>query len=472
MASKADYYRQMLGDDEPSLTETNRAKADAAGRAGNARRAAAYQASPVGAFQGRMRSQGAAPEVWSSDARPESDAAGFQRELVQGAGEVNDQALAPRGSAPADIGMPTVGGTTHFSNPRAGVVSILGDEPMTATQRDTVVQSARAQTPQKAPLRGSINGQSFEMPASGPRVSATKAQSYLALAAQEKAAADAKAIADRDYMAKRVDHQAELDRQNRIDETADFDRNTARKEKYETGLQQRELNDYTINRQKQLDTRNDAEYVSPKQTAALSAMQKMLENPQLSPTTKAALQARIAAQSGVDMPMGVQEDLAKPAPGQNADAAMAVANSPLVAPIIQRAIQEAKNVHAGRAANDLANNESIFGSALATPYRLAFGGRGLTNKSTGGLEQIFSQALQAAKQQNPQADEGTLRQVIANQIMAEVPGDNTQAAAEIARVLGVGPAAMQRPASLVPPAANPSPGVQLARRRPEGEPAF
>lgn len=349
-------------------------------------------------------------------------------------------------------------------------------------EQEGVIRSAALGDVNKRPgqaLTGTFNGQSFTM-APSQNIGRNRAQAYLNQdsAARFKAQDDAlllrkQAQEDADRAETAKDRQAGRNRQasqDRLAYTQAEQGYAANENAMARGNRTADRQDKLLDIQAQNAQRDLTEGVSPRKQAQQIALQKLLENPSLSPTSKAAIQSRLMEMTQLDLPSDVSSELSREAPGENANAAMAVANSPLVAPIIQRAILEAKNVHSARSIDDRANNESAFGSLLANPYRLAFGGRGMTNASTSNLEGIFAQALQAAKQQNPQADEGTLRQVIANQIMAEVPQDNTQAAAEIARALGIGRPATQ-PVSAMPQL-NPSPGAQLATREPGGGPAF
>ncbi len=165
-------------------------------------------------------------ETWVSEPGIEHDAQAFQRALVGGEDpRFNEAAVVPSAGPRAAAFMARLGPTV-LDNDRAGRVAITGNEAMTPAQRSRVVDMARAEQGYKRPLTGTnlTTGESFVMPAGGPRVSQAKAKSFLDLAAQEDAQAAAKAEKDRAFQAEQTARQAAADRQARLDEMTALDR--------------------------------------------------------------------------------------------------------------------------------------------------------------------------------------------------------------------------------------------------------
>ena len=355
-------------------------------------------------------------EAWVSNKDIESDVEGFQRELVQGDGQVQNKALVPRGAKVAAFNR-GMDGTTYLPNDRAGRVTITGNEAMTPQQRGRVVDMARDEQGYRAPLRGSINGQSFEMPASGPRVNQAKASQFLALDAQERAAAEAKAERDRQFQAQQIERQSAADRQARMDDMASLDRRenrvAIRDERQRRGTRE----DYAFNRQQQQDTRADASRLTPQQERERATYQAILDNPNASPRAMALATQGIARIGGA--PPEITAELARPGARDNAAPVMdVIQNDPMITgriSEIQKVVTRAQDLPWYK---DLANAASLglYEGEAATPEVEA-------------IKAEIDQIAQAAAEQYS-LDINAVRQAILNQILPgltdQTPGVSRQ----------------------------------------------
>jgi hypothetical protein len=155
---------------EPSITEINRQKRAKNEAAAKALRDELYARSPLGAFKGRMDAIQDVPNYMLP-----------RGQNITGSPMSGPAVDTGGGSLKYDDSMWE--GDTNLPNRRAGKVRVMSDAAMTPEQRQQIYQAAMADYSPE-PLRGSINGQNFSMPASGPRVSEAKAKGFLDLARQ------------------------------------------------------------------------------------------------------------------------------------------------------------------------------------------------------------------------------------------------------------------------------------------------
>ena len=372
-----------------------------------------YQTSAAMAVPQPRRKPRLSTDSWESNADNETDAEGFRRELVQGNGEVANKALTPRGGKAAAF--MAAGQPTQLPNDRAGRVTIMGNDPMTQEQRGTVVGMAREQDGYHRPLRGSINGQEFEMPASGPRVSQAKAQSFLQLAAQERAMQEAKAEKDRTFQADRIDKQAANDRQTRMDDNASADRNQNRKMAYDANLRQNDESAYTFGQRKKVDARTEAMQTSPEMQRQMNAAQTILDSPGASPKAK-AMATRMIAQAS-----GIRGDLAD----EVGRVPVSAASQP-----IRDAIDQVPAI-----SSHLQTVKTLISEAQDLPWMRDVDniGRLLTGEEQAGADEpkvaavkdAFDRAVAMVMQTVPGSDEETVRATIASQIAGDAKANTT-----------------------------------------------
>ena len=307
----------------------------------------------------------------------------------------------------------------------------------------------------RQPMTATINGQSYVMPAGGPRVSQAKASQFLALDAQERQAAEAKAERDRQFQADQATKQAIIDRQTRLDDTASLDRREARIANRDTRNQQMERDRYTFGRQQQQDQRTDASRLSPQVERELATYQAILNNPNASPRARALATQGMARIGGA--PTDVAAELARPSAADNAAPVMdAVKNDPLVAGRIaelQQAVAQAQDLPWWDDLGD-AFKFGLFAPSEADPAEVA---------------QIKAEVDQIAQTVAAQygLDLDAVRQAVLNQIMPGVTG----AAPGVARQIRT---AVRAPAAqgASPSAPSTQSGPVMASRLPGGGPAF
>lgn len=359
----------------------------------------------------------------------ESDVMGFQRALVGGEGDpFNTVAHVPTTSGsfvdsrgtqigPRAARFMEATGPTVIPNPRSGRVAITGDQAMTADQRARVANMATAEQGYKQPLTATINGQSFVMPASGPRVSQAKASQFLALDAQERQAAEAKAERDRAFQAEQTARQAAADRQARMDEMAALDRREARIANRDTRQRTAAREDYAFGRQQAADARADATRLTPEQERERATYQAILDNPNASPRAKSLATQGMARLGGVSD--DISAELGRPSAQANAAPVLdAINNDPLVAGRIaelQRTVTRAQDLPWYQ---DLANIASLgfYEGEAATPEVQA-------------IQSEVAQIAQAVADQYG-LDVEAARQAILNQILPgltdQTPGVSRQ----------------------------------------------
>lgn len=401
----------------------------------------------------RRKPQAPTPEDFVSDDIPVSDVSAFQRELVEGGQEAPNRALVPRGAKSAAF-MQNFDGTKYLPNDRANRVRLEGGEAMTPEQRGQVIANARQAQGYKAPLRATINGQSYEMPASGPRVSQDKAKTFLAMAQQEKMAAEAKAERDRQFQAEQIARQAAADRQAKLDDMASLDRRERRIAERDTRNAQMERESYAFGRQKAQDVRADAGRLTPEQERARAAMQAIITNPNASPRAKALATAQLAAMSSVSG--DIAAELSRPSAQENAAPVMdAINNDPLIAGRVvelQKAVSRAQDLPWYHDLGD-AFKFGLFEPTETDPAAVA-----------AIKEEVDAIARQAADQYG--LDLESVRTAIANQVLSRVTDATPGPAKQIRGALRAGQA---RPAAPAAPAAS---GNVAQSRLPGGGPAF
>lgn len=215
---------------------------------------------------------------------------------------------------------------TKLRNPRANKVSLqMGDETMTDSQRDEVIGHAARQHVQGQPLRATINGKSYEMPQSGPRVSTAKAKSYLALVQQEKDAA----------LRREAEEHARIraDRKDKIaEDTAQANLDWVKTQ------QQGYVDDRKYNRGR--DAANDMFADAARAKAAHFAstahdrerLQRLIDDPNTDPYKKADLERRLAALNMTESSGPIQSNLVTGRVANALNKSVDLANDPTYAP--------------------------------------------------------------------------------------------------------------------------------------------
>ena len=431
--AKIDAYRAMMNDRNQPVTEANSAGAWDAGMQEDGRRKAAYDASPVGAFQNRMKSL----------ANVDRGTLGGERDTRQPGTEA---------------GSGTDADPTQIYNPNANRVRIMGNEAMGDGQRATIERMANNDFQGVAPLvgRNETTGKSFYMPGSGPRVSAGKAQSYLALQ-QDKEAKD-KAQAQTDFQ--NMTQQEAITEANRVralnEKNAGEDRAQAA---VETGRRRaREdttngLNDRLMNAKVGVAQRDLDEGLSPQATQQIHYHEEKMAATK-DPQVRAYHQRQIE-QLG-HMPT-TPEDIAglenKVDPNVADTEAAANLNSSTLGPMSKALEDEAVRLYKTRAVTDDSRKE-LAGKAFKSlipgylPYQALFGDRKLTSDSTDKFKTMLTDLIDQAKRRDPTADEATIRQIIKNRVHAAMGPDATgDMVDKVDQILGSMPAVAPKAAA-------------------------
>jgi hypothetical protein len=426
-------YRQHWLDQKKPVTLPNRAGAFANGIAENARLKAESDASPVGAFQNRLsamqRSHTRAPDTV------------YDRSVDQGAASGTDAGGSDVASMRAAMMSPGEF-ATQIPNRNAGRVAIMGNEAMLPGQRSAIGRMAMNDAGDREPLRGTVNGQSFSMPASGPRVTADKAKSYLALAEQARQQ-DLRESMLREQQRLAEDARKEALRVKMRNEGIE-DTNNATKQMRDDAEYQRTQQEFE--RQRKFNEENDkftlknnAGRLTDTQKADVDKIDRALESPKLTAYKKISLQKRRDAITGggSGIPDDVLTDLYSDDPSAVEAKVSESVNSTTVTPAIDDMKNEVKRLHASRGVFDNGDQSVLegVGNALISAPRALLTNRSLMNGGTDKLEAMYDRAVADARSRNPELPENKLRSMIARQVMAVLPEGNTAMSQAIREML-------------------------------------
>lgn len=397
-----------------TITGQNRAKRSVNEAKAKAFRDASLAQSPISQFQARMANPQAGDQgSWTSAGqKSESDADMFRRELIGGEG--TEMGGSDTGTAQGPMQDTKfrnfVPGPNTLTNPKQGRVTIMGGDARTNQQTTDIMSAAQSDAGYRRPSTYTANGQTYVIPASGPRVSREKATSYAQMAAQEREATAARADKDRAFQSGENAKQAASDRVARLDEQNALDRSESRRAGLQDRQRQNDRSDYDFGRAKTQDAREDAGRLTPQQERANSMYQKILESPTASPRAKALATQAIAATAGVGA--GIASELGRPSAQDNAAPVMdAINNDPLVA----GRVQELKGAIAR--AQDLPWYKDLASAVTLGGYE----GEASAPEVQAILDEVTQMAQGMADQYGLEID--AARQAILNQIMPGITGD-------------------------------------------------
>jgi len=306
-----------------TITGQNRAKRSVNEAKAKAFRDASLAQSPISQFQARMANpQSGDQGSWTSAGqKSESDADMFRRELIGGEG--TEMGGSDTGTAQGPMQDTKfrnfVPGPNTLTNPKQGRVTIMGDDARTNQQTADIMSAAQSDAGYRRPSTYTANGQTYVIPASGPRVSREKATSYAQMAAQEREATAARADKDRAFQSGENARQAASDRVARLDEQNALDRSESRRAGFQDRQRQNDRSDYDFARAKTQDAREDAGRLTPQQERAAREYRAIQADPNADSRLKAQANKELAAMAGIAP--GIANEMGRRSP-QEIDAAL------------------------------------------------------------------------------------------------------------------------------------------------------